>query len=122
MIYVGDALLAHAAGGCYICARGDSLVDTEVSIVGEGALVLCRGCIQAAAEAADLHLNEAAVAEMRATHAAERDAFSPERVAELEAEVAELREQAAANERVEKILEDIRTASQGPKTNRRPAR
>lgn len=122
MLYVGDALLAHAHGGCYVCARGDSLVDTEVIIEGEGALVLCRSCIQDAAESAGLHLNAAAVAEREAAYLAERAAFGPERVQELEAEVAELREQAAANDRVEKILADIRTAAQGPKPNRRPTR
>lgn len=55
-IFVGDALLSHANGGCYICARGDSLVDTEVTIVGEGALVICKGCVQDLAQAARIAL------------------------------------------------------------------
>lgn len=85
--YVGDALLAHAKAGCYVCGRGDHLVDTDVIIQGEGALVLCRPCIQDLAQAGGLHLNRAAVAEQEAAFAEERRAFSPERVAELEAEL-----------------------------------
>lgn len=64
--YVGDALLAHANAGCYRCSRGDSLVDFDAQIVGEGALVLCRGCIAEGAEAAGLLSNTAAVSELQA--------------------------------------------------------
>ena len=64
--YVGNALQAHAAGGCYICTRGDSLVDLGVDIVGEGALVLCKGCIAEAAEAAELTFNRARIRELEA--------------------------------------------------------
>lgn len=77
--------MAHARAGCYVCLRGDRLVDTGAFIEGEGALALCAGCIREAAEAADLTFNEARVAEIQAEFAEERRAFGPERVAELEA-------------------------------------
>lgn len=73
--YVGNSLYIHANGGCYRCGRGDTLVDMDVQIVGEGALALCRGCIGDAAEALELTFNEAHVRELRA------------RVQELEIEV-----------------------------------
>lgn len=85
--YVGDALLAHANGGCYRCARGDQLVDMDAQIVGEGALVLCKACILDAAETAGLSLNAAAVAELTAAHQEERRQFSPETVAALQADL-----------------------------------
>lgn len=119
-IFVGDALLAHANGGCYICARGDSLVDTEVTIVGEGALVICKGCVQDLAQAAGLHLNAAAIAEERAAFIEERRSFAPERVAELEAQVEELTRRLEVAENVEKMVEEIKVLAAGPKTNRRP--
>lgn len=62
--FVGNALSAHANGGCYVCARGDSLVDLGVTIVGEGALCLCKGCIAEAAEAAELTFNRAKIREL----------------------------------------------------------
>ena len=64
--YVGNALYAHAKQGCYLCVRGDSLVDLGVDIVGEGALVLCKGCIGEAAEAAELTFNRARIRELEA--------------------------------------------------------
>lgn len=88
--FVGDALYAHAKGGCYRCLRGDQLVDLDAQIVGEGALVLCRACILDAAEAAGLSLNSAAVAELEAAHAEERRLFSPEAVVELKDTIADL--------------------------------
>jgi hypothetical protein len=92
MLLGGDALYAHAKGGCYRCGRGDRLVDMDAQIVGEGALVICTPCIGEAAEVANLHLNGAAVAEQEAAFQEERRQFAPERVAELEAELAEARE------------------------------
>jgi hypothetical protein len=62
--FVGNALYAHAKQGCYLCQRGDSLVDLGVDIVGEGALVLCKGCIGEAAEAAELTFNRARIREL----------------------------------------------------------
>ena len=120
--YVGDALLAHAAGGCYICQRGDSLVDTDAMIVGEGALVLCKHCIGDLAQAGGLHLNIAAVAEREAAFIEERRQFSPERVAELEAELAETKTALEAALKVDELLDDIRKAAKGPQVNRRPNR
>lgn len=119
-VYVGDALLSHARGGCYICGRGDSLVDTDVQIVGEGALVICKGCIQDLAEAGGLHLNRTAVAEIEARHAEERRSFAPERVAELEAQVSDLERRLEVAENVERMVEDIKALAKGPQTNRRP--
>jgi hypothetical protein len=87
-IFVGDANYAHAKGGCYRCGRGDRLVDLDAQIEGEGALVICVPCIGEAAEVAGLHFNEGAVAEMRVGFEEERRQFSPERVKELEAELA----------------------------------
>lgn len=86
--YVGTSLYAHAKGGCYVCVRNEGLVDLDVIIEGEGALVLCKPCIQDAAEAGGLHLNEAAFAELRAEYQAAERRFDPERIQELEAEVA----------------------------------
>lgn len=86
--YVGDALLAHAKAGCYRCSRGDSLIDLDVLIEGEGALVLCKGCIAEAAEAAGMLFNEAYVAEIKQEAASARATYGPERVAELEAQLA----------------------------------
>lgn len=91
MHFVGDSLLAHAKGGCYRCLRGDNLVDLDIQIEGEGALVLCKGCLLEAAEAGDLALNAAAVSELVAQHAEDRRQFAPERVAELEGDVATAR-------------------------------
>lgn len=62
--FVGEALLAHANAGCYRCGRGDDLIDMDAQIVGEGALVLCKGCIAEAAEAAKLTFNGALVREL----------------------------------------------------------
>jgi hypothetical protein len=45
MLYVGNSYYLHAKEGCYVCGRGDSLVDTEVPIIGEGVLAICKGCI-----------------------------------------------------------------------------
>lgn len=89
--FVGDALYAHAKGGCYRCLRGDNLVDLDAQIIGEGALVLCKACILEAAEAAELSLNAAAVAELEAAVRAERAQFSPEAVETLLAELAAVR-------------------------------
>lgn len=72
--YVGDALLAHAQAGCYRCTRGSDLIDLDVQIVGEGALVLCKGCITEAAEAAGLTYNGAHVRALEAELALERRA------------------------------------------------
>jgi hypothetical protein len=99
MNFVGDALLAHANGGCYRCLRGDNLVDLDVQIVGEGILAICTGCLKEAAEAAGIHLNEAAVAEERAAHQEAARRFDPEAVEALEAELAEARS-ALQNEQV----------------------
>lgn len=120
--YVGDALLSHAAGGCYVCGRGDSLVDTDVQIVGEGALAICKGCVATLAEAAGIHLNAAAIAEREAAFIEERRQFSPERVSDLEAQLAETQAALDAALKVDEILADIRKAAEGPKVNRRPAR
>lgn len=54
MLYVGNSNYAHAQEGCYTCGRGDQLVSTEVSIDGEGILVLCKGCITDLARAGDI--------------------------------------------------------------------
>lgn len=78
--YVGDALMAHAKAGCYRCGRGSHLVDMDAQIEGEGALVLCRGCLGDASQAAGIHHNAAEWAELRAT------------VLSLEAEVARAQE------------------------------
>lgn len=64
--YVGNSLYAHAKEGCYRCERGDSLVDFDVQIEGEGALVLCKGCIGEAAEAAGLTFNRAQIRALEA--------------------------------------------------------
>lgn len=82
--FAGDALYAHAKGGCYRCLRGDNLVDLDAQIIGEGALVLCKNCVLEAAEAAGLSLNAAAVAEQTAAIEAERRLFSPEAVQDLQ--------------------------------------
>lgn len=71
--FVGNALYAHAKQGCYLCVRGDGLVDLGVDIVGEGALVLCKGCIAEAAEAASLTFNRAQLRELEAALAEKRD-------------------------------------------------
>lgn len=105
-IFVGDALLAHAKGGCYVCGRGDNLVDLEVQIEGEGALAVCKGCIQVAAEAGGLTLNEAAVAEERSAFAEERRSFSPERVMDLEAELHETQQALELAQRLKAELQD----------------
>lgn len=122
--YVGDALYTHAAGGCYVCHRGDSLVNTDTVIQGEGVLALCKGCIQDMAEAADLTLNAAAIAEIQAQHDFERRRFNEAAVAVLEARVAELEEDLAKaqefDSKVDSILEDIRKAAK-PATTRKPA-
>ena len=120
--YVGDALLAHAAGGCYICQRGDSLVDTDAVIVGEGVLAVCKGCISDLAQAAGLHLNSAAVAEREAAFIEERRQFAPERVSALEAELTETKAALDAALKVDELLDDIRKAAKGPQVNRRPSR
>jgi hypothetical protein len=73
-VYVGDALMAHARGGCYRCARGDRLVDMDAQIEGEGALAICAGCITEAAETAGLTFNEARVRELEAELATARRA------------------------------------------------
>lgn len=72
--YLGDANYSTANGGCYVCARGDRLVDTDVQIVGEGALTICTGCISDLAEVAGLTFNEARVRELEASLATERAA------------------------------------------------
>jgi hypothetical protein len=82
--------MAHARGGCYVCLRGDRLVDLDVQIEGEGALVLCTPCIQDAAEAADLALNGAAVSELRA------ELIEANRAADATTLAAELAESEAA--------------------------
>lgn len=68
--FVGDALLAHAGAGCYRCGRGDSLIDTDIQIVGEGALAFCRGCITEFAEVAGVAHNRAEWSELQAKVAA----------------------------------------------------
>lgn len=80
--------MAHAKGGCYRCLRGDHLVDLDVQIEGEGALVLCVSCLTEAAEACGLHFNAAAVNEQHQKFEEERARFNPERVRELEEELA----------------------------------
>jgi hypothetical protein len=87
-IFVGNALTAHAQGGCFVCHRGDNLVDTEVQVEGEGILALCSSCIQDAAQAAGLTLNEGAFAEIRATLERERAAYGVEAVVSLTADLA----------------------------------
>lgn len=104
--YVGDALLAHAHGGCYVCLRGDRLVDMDVQIEGEGALVICTGCLTAAAEAANITFNLSAVAEAEAAFVEERRHFQPERVTELEAELAEARRALELSEAATSTLQD----------------
>ena len=64
--FVGNSNYSTAKGGCYVCTRGDSLVDLGVDIVGEGALVLCKGCIAEAAEAASLTFNRARITQLEA--------------------------------------------------------
>lgn len=96
--------MAHARGGCYVCLRGDRLVDLDVLIEGEGALVLCTGCISDAAQAAGLHLNAAAVAEVQAQHIEAERLWGPDRVSELEAEVAALRDKVVVDEQIKAHL------------------
>ena len=107
--FVGNALMAHAQGGCFRCHRGSDLVDMDAYVEGEGALALCTGCIRDAAIAGGLTLNAAAIAEIKAAHAEDRRLFAPERVAELEAEVAELTEalhvKSLVDERLEHVLD-----------------
>lgn len=98
--------MAHARAGCYVCLRGDRLVDTGAFIEGEGALALCAGCIREAAEAADLTFNEARVAEISSAFAEERRSFGPERVAELEAELAAATSALAVSHAIEERLVD----------------
>lgn len=81
--FVGDALLAHAAAGCYRCGRGDSLIDTDIQIVGEGALAFCRGCVTEFAEVAGVAHNRAEWSELQA------------KVAALESEVERARDREA---------------------------
>lgn len=104
-IFVGDALVAHAQGGCFRCHRGDSLVDMDAFVEAEGALALCVGCIGEAAEAAGMHLNGAAVAEKEAAFVEERRRFCPERVEELEAQLHETRQALEVSQRVEAQLQ-----------------
>lgn len=66
VMFVGNALYAHAKEGCYRCERGSDLVDFDVQIVGEGALTLCKSCIAEAAEAAGLTFNRATIRELEA--------------------------------------------------------
>ena len=96
MNYQGDANLSHANGGCYVCLRGDSLVDTGVQIVAEGILALCKGCITDAAQAASLYFNVAYVADLQIKHAEERRLYSPEAAEDLAQKVA-VSEAALAN-------------------------
>lgn len=103
--FVGDALMSHAKGGCYVCLRGDSLVDTDIQIEGEGALVLCTGCIQELAEAADLTFNHARVQELSAL----LQAASPERVTELEQKLADAEAALADEQKVAARLQDALT-------------
>lgn len=110
MVFVGDALLAHAKASCYRCGRGDNLVDFDVQIEGEGALAICKFCIGEAAEVAGLHLNSAAVAEMRAAFEDERRHFSPERALELEDEIAKLVAQVAIVEAQKQALTEALAA------------
>lgn len=105
-LYVGTSNLAHAKGGCYVCTRNEDLVDLDVQIVGEGALVLCKFCIQDAAEAAGLHVNAAAVAEMRVEFAADRQRFDPARIEELEADLHSAREALTHEQRTVATLQD----------------
>lgn len=104
-LYVGDALIAHAQGGCYRCHRGDRLVDTDAQIEGEGVLAICVSCIEELAEAAGLQFNAAAVAEMRASFDEERRRFAPERIAELEAQLAEKSAALLVSQQVEARLQ-----------------
>lgn len=65
MLYVGNSSYQHAKEGCYTCGRGDELVSTEVSIEGEGILVLCKGCITDMARAGNIAVEPAeAIAEL----------------------------------------------------------
>lgn len=120
--YVGDALLAHAQGGCYICRRGDELVDTDVQIVGEGALVLCKQCIGDLAQTAGLHLNRDAVAAIEAKHAAEKRHFEPAAVEALEAEVATLSAALLNEERLVASLQDALANIDRRKVSDKPAK
>lgn len=104
--YVGTSLIAHAKGGCYVCTRNEGLVDLDVIIEGEGALVLCTVCIQDAAEAGKLHLNQAAVAEMRAAFQEAERRFDPERTEALEAEVESLKDALTHEQRTVHNLQD----------------
>lgn len=103
--------MAHARGGCYRCSRGDNLIDLDVHIEGEGVLVLCKGCVLEAAEAAGLHLNAAAVAEIQAAHEEERRQFGPDRITELEAQLHEAQQALALAEAVDKRLAQIAEAA-----------
>lgn len=107
--YVGTSNLAHAKGGCYVCSRNDQLVDLDVIIEGEGALVLCKHCVQDAAEASGLHLNEAAFAELRADFQAAERRFAPERIHELEDELATARQALEHEQRTVHTLQDALT-------------
>lgn len=100
--FVGDSLMAHARAGCYTCLRGSDLVDTEVQIEGEGALVLCKACIADLAEAAGLTFNVARVHELEAALAAAH----PERFAELETELEDTRVALADEQRLAARLQD----------------
>lgn len=121
-LFVGDALMAHAKGSCYRCGRGDSLVDMDVQIEGEGALAICSHCIGDAAEAAGLHLNAAAVAEMQAAFIEERRQFEPERIAALEAEIAKQEDTIRIAEGVIESLERSLASAAQALTAPKPAR
>lgn len=94
--------MAHANGGCYVCRRGDSLVDFDVQIVGEGALAVCASCVKDAAEAAGLTFNEALVRELRA----EIQRLDASNIERLEAELAEARAALADEQRLAARLQD----------------
>jgi hypothetical protein len=120
--FVGNSLYHHANGGCYRCNRGDRLVDMDAMIVGEGSLVLCAGCIGEAAEAAGLTFNASYVSEIQQAWAEERRSFGPERVAELEAKLAETEAALKVANEVDEHLSAIAQAARGRPVNRRPNR
>ena len=45
MLHIEHAEYHHAQMRCYLCPNVDDLVDTQVSIEGEGILAICRHCV-----------------------------------------------------------------------------
>lgn len=41
-----EATMYHAGASCYLCHRVEDVVDTGLSIEGEGVLAICTNCIK----------------------------------------------------------------------------